>query len=124
MMVNYDIATVGEFMFCTRPQISMERLFLQLIKKKLTSLGRFPPLNYHKTLNFPTILFPPLKFQKKISPPPTHSHVLFDIVLPTGSPYIYKGGRNEGKGGGGGGEKLCLCCRFIFSMLRKLNFYI
>ena len=37
MMISYDIATVREFMFYTRPQI-MERLFLQLIKKKLTSL--------------------------------------------------------------------------------------
>ena len=29
-MVNYDIATVWEFMLCTWPQIRMERLFLQL----------------------------------------------------------------------------------------------
>ena len=41
-MVNHDIATVREFMFYARPQI-MERLFLQLIKKKLTSLEKFPP---------------------------------------------------------------------------------
>ena len=69
MMVNYCIATVWEFMFCTWPQIRMERLFLQLIKKKLTSFDRFPSLNYHKTLNIPTFLFPSLKFQKEKSHP-------------------------------------------------------
>ena len=56
-MVNHDIATVREFMFCTWPQIRMERLFLQLIKEKSTSLDKFLPLNYHKTLN-PPFLFP------------------------------------------------------------------
>ena len=35
MMVNHDIATVREFAFRAWPQIRMERLFLQLIKKKL-----------------------------------------------------------------------------------------
>ena len=35
----------------------MERGFLQLIKEKLTSLDKFPLLNYHKTLNCP-FLFP------------------------------------------------------------------
>ena len=30
-------------MFCTWPQIRMERLFLKLIKKKLIIPGRFPP---------------------------------------------------------------------------------
>ena len=54
MMVNYDIATVEEF---TWPHIRMERLFLQFIKNKLSSLDKFRPLNYHKTLNEK---FPPL----------------------------------------------------------------
>ena len=44
MMVNYDIAAVREFMFCIWCQIIMVRLFLQLIKKKLTSFDKFPPL--------------------------------------------------------------------------------
>ena len=44
----------------------MGRLFLQLIKKKLTRLDKFPPLSYHETLNAP-FLFLPLKFQKKIN---------------------------------------------------------
>ena len=44
VMVNQ--ATAREFMFCTWPQIRMERLFLQLIKKKLTSLDKFLPLTY------------------------------------------------------------------------------
>ena len=46
-MVNYDLATVEEFMFCTWPHIRMEKLFLQLIKNKLSSLDKFPPLKYH-----------------------------------------------------------------------------
>ena len=43
-MVNYDIAAETEFMFCIWCQIIMVRLFLQLIKKKLTSFDKFPPL--------------------------------------------------------------------------------
>ena len=57
MIVNYGIATVEEFMFCTWPHIRMEGLFLQFIKNKLSSLGKFPQLNYIKTLNEK---FPPL----------------------------------------------------------------
>ena len=56
-MVNYDITTVEEFMFRTWLHVRMERLFLQLIKNKLNSLNKSPPLNYHKTLNEK---FPPL----------------------------------------------------------------
>ena len=66
-MVNHDIATVRELMFCTWVQTRMEKLFLQLVKEKLTSLDKFPPLNYHKTLNAP-FLFLPLKFQKNFPP--------------------------------------------------------
>ena len=44
------------------------RLFLQLIKKSLTSLDKFPLLNYHKTSNPHPLLSHPLKFQKKFSP--------------------------------------------------------
>ena len=64
-MVNYDIATVKEFMFCTWPQLRMEKLFLQLIKKKLTSLDKSPPLNCHKTLISPFFV-PPAKISEKI----------------------------------------------------------
>ena len=67
MMVNFDIATAREFMFCTWPQIRMERLFLQLIKKKLTSLEKFSPLNYHKTLSSP-LSSPSTKISEKICP--------------------------------------------------------
>ena len=66
-MVNHNVATVREFIISTWSQTRMEKLFLQLIKKKLTSLDKFPPLNYHKTLTLP-FLFLPLKFEK--SPPP------------------------------------------------------
>ena len=53
MDVNYDIATASEFMFCTWPQIRMERLFLQLIKKKLTSFDKFPPTELPQNIEFP-----------------------------------------------------------------------
>ena len=56
-MVNYDIAAIRESMFCTWHQTRMERLFLQLLKKKMTSLNKSPQLNYNKTLN-PLFLFP------------------------------------------------------------------
>ena len=63
MMTNHDIATLREFMFWAWPQISMERLILQFIKKKLTSLDKFPPLNYHKTSISPSFCPPsPGKF--------------------------------------------------------------
>ena len=84
MMVNYDIATVKEFMFCTWPQLRMERLFLQLIKKKLTSLDKCPPLNCHKTLISP-FLFPPLKFQKKFSP----TNQIFSVFCKVVNKYWY-----------------------------------
>ena len=48
-------------------QIRIERLFLQLVMEKLTSLDNFPPLNYHKTSN-PLFLFLPLKFQRNFPP--------------------------------------------------------
>ena len=68
-MINHDMAAVKEFIFCTWPQIRMERLFLQLIKKKLTRIDKFPPANYLKTLNpLPFCLSPLLKSQKKIPP--------------------------------------------------------
>ena len=44
----------------------MERLFFQLIKKKVTSLDKFPPLNYHKTLNLPPFFVSPNKISEKI----------------------------------------------------------
>ena len=66
MMINHDIATVREFMFC---KVGLCRLFLQLIKEKLTNLNKFPPLNYHKILIPPSIFLSPLlEFQKKVPP--------------------------------------------------------
>ena len=94
-MVNYIIATVREFMFCTWPQIRMERLFLQLIKKKLTCLDKFPPLNYHKALN-PLFFVLSLKFQKNLP----HYLVPFKILLPI----PLRGGGGGGGGGGGRGN--------------------
>ena len=44
----------------------MERLFLQLIKKKLTSLNEFSPLTYHKPWNPPTIFLSSTKISEKI----------------------------------------------------------
>ena len=70
----------------------MERLFLQLIKKKLSNLDKFPLNDLPQNTEFcpAPFLFPTLKFQKKISP---HSHVLFEIlVLP-----FYKGGWGGGE---------------------------
>ena len=58
-MVNHDIATVREFMFCTWPQIRMERLFLQLIKEKSTSLDKFPPTELPQNIESP-LFVPPL----------------------------------------------------------------
>ena len=68
MIVDHDIATVRELMFCTWPQIRMERLFFQLIKKKLTSLDVSPPpsLHYNKTLN-PAPFCHPLPLPTKMS---------------------------------------------------------
>ena len=72
----------------------MERLLLQLIKKKLTCLDKFPPLNYHKALN-PLFFVLSLKFQKNLP----HYLVPFKILLPIP---LQRGG---GRGGGGGGER-------------------
>ena len=47
----------------------MERLLLQLIKKKLTSLDKFLPLKYYKLLQFPYLFVPSTKISKKKSPP-------------------------------------------------------
>lgn len=43
----------------------MERIFLQLVKKKLTSLSKFPPLNQHKNIEFPHFCSP-TKISEKI----------------------------------------------------------
>ena len=77
----------------------LERLFLQLIKEKLTNLDKFLPLNYHKILNSspsplppPTFLFPLLEYQKNFSPATCP-------VWKSWSPPLYKSG-----GGGEGGR--------------------
>ena len=70
MMVNHDIASVWEFMLCTLPQIRLERFFLQLIKKKITCLNKFPPelaQNNNSALFMPP-LPPPIKFEKTFPP--------------------------------------------------------
>ena len=58
-MANNDLATVRKFIFCIWSLIRMERWFLQIIKKKLTSLDKFLQVNYHKTLNPPLKKNPP-----------------------------------------------------------------
>ena len=86
MDVNYDIATASEFMFCTWPQIRMERLFLQLFKKKLTSLDKSPPpLNYHKILNSPLPFVPLTKISEKFPP------LACPVLNPAPPPPLYKG---------------------------------
>ena len=81
----------------------MARLFLQLIKKKLPSLNKFPPSNNDKTLNSP-FLFPysPTKILEKI--PPTKKSCL------NGPPSPLKKGR---------GRKLC-----TFFLIMRLNISI
>ena len=57
-MVNHDKATVREIVFCAWPQIRIERLFLQLIKKS--------SLHLSNTKHWiPPFLVPPSRFQKK-----------------------------------------------------------
>ena len=56
MMVNYDIATVSEFTFVHDPKHKQE--WKGYFCNSLTSLDKFPPLNYHKTLNLPTFCSP------------------------------------------------------------------
>ena len=70
----------------------MERLLRKLIRKKLTSLDKFPPTELAQKIESPPFLFPPLKFQKKF--PPTNMS-----CLKLWSPPFTK----EGGGGGGGG---------------------
>ena len=52
-MANYDIAAIREFMFCAWPQTRMERLFLQLLKKKMTSLNKSPPTELQQNIESP-----------------------------------------------------------------------
>ena len=90
MMISFDIATVREFIICVWPQKRMERLFLQLIKKKLISLNKFLALSNHKTLN-PLFLFP-----TKISEKVFHARM---ACLKSWSPRLYKW--RVGMSGGG-----------------------
>ena len=87
MMINHDIATVREFMFC---KVGLCRLFLQLIKEKLTNFNKFPPLNYHKILIPPPFFCPPyLNFRKKFLP---LTCLVWNLVSPSPTP-LYKGVR-------------------------------
>ena len=63
-MANNDLATVRKFIFCIWSLIRMERWFLQIIKKKLTTLDKVLQVNYHKTLN-PPFCTPTKTFEKK-----------------------------------------------------------
>ena len=92
MMVNHGVTTVREFMFCIWPRIRMERLFLQIIKKKLTSVDKFFSLDYHKTLNSPFFI-PSLKFQKNLLPPTLLTCPVWNPVPPPFSKEIR--GREE-----------------------------
>ena len=69
---------------------------MQQIKKKLTNLDNFPPLNYPKRLN-PPLFAPPNRISEKKFPPLT---CLIQILGPP--PPLGIGG---GGGGGGGGGK-------------------
>ena len=73
-MVNHDLATVREFMFCTWSQIRIERLFLQLIKKKLTSVCKFSPTELPQNTESPPFV-PPTKLSEKFP------LVLFKILV-------------------------------------------
>ena len=105
MIVNHDIATVKEnweLMFCTWSQIRMERLFLQLLKKKLTSLNKFPHWKKHWT----PPLFPPLKIHKLPPPPPITRSVCILLPPPSSPPppphlqrnYIWFSNIKKGRG--------------------------
>ena len=87
----------------------LERLFLQLIKEKLTNLDKFPPLNYYKILN-PSLFVPPTKISEKIPP---HQHVSFEILVP---PILF----TKGEGGG----ELCLITiimRNVYNVLENMH---
>ena len=56
----------------------LERLFLQLMKEKLTNPEKFLQLSYLKILNSPYLL-PLLEFQKKFSP----INISFEILVPS-----------------------------------------
>ena len=64
-MVNHDIATVREFMFCTWSQI---RLFLKLIKKKFEQPRQVLPTELPQNIESPLLSPSLLKFQKKLPP--------------------------------------------------------
>ena len=92
MLVNHVIAIVTEFIFCRWPQRRMERLFLQLAKKNLTSRNKLPCwtiTKHHRTITKQFLLFVPTTRTSETSPPLT-----WPIWIP-GPPFT--------KGGGGGG---------------------
>ena len=49
----------------------MERLFLQFINKKLTSLDKLPATELPQNIEFPPLFVPPTKILEKNSPPLT-----------------------------------------------------
>ena len=79
MMINHDIATVREFMFC---EVSVWKVFFCYWLKKNWQVRA---LNYHKILN-PPFLFSLLKFQKKFPP-------LTRLVWNLGLPPLQRGER-------------------------------
>ena len=58
-MVNDDIATVREFMFCTWSQI---RLFLKLIKKKFEQPRQVLPTELPQNIESPLFVSPLIEF--------------------------------------------------------------
>ena len=58
MMVNYEIATIREFMFCAWPQIRMEKLILQLIKKKNEQPWQVTPIELPQNIKFTPFCHP------------------------------------------------------------------
>ena len=58
MMVNYEIATIRESMFCAWPQIRMEKLILQLIKKKNEQPWQVTPIELPQNIKFTPFCHP------------------------------------------------------------------
>ena len=90
----------------------LERSFLQQIKKKLTNLDNFPPLNYPKRLN-PPLFAPPNRISEKNFP---HWHVSFRFLAPLPLFVLAVGG--------GGGERKLWNCRNICWIKIKMKMNI
>ena len=80
-----------------------------------------PPTELPQSIEFPDLFVPSTKISEKNLPTLTCS--VWNRGFPCPSPLTPRPLQRV-RGRGGGVKELCLCCRFIFSMLQKLNFYI